>query len=136
MVRKIFFLILIITLGNACTLKSEPLSTNRLAIILDESEGMGNFEGAMLRTAFALFIQKSTPFIISSALWDWIVLQGHIARDIKTLSKKDFATKYPALRTLITDDFDLGLHALKLTQNTLEAYKTTDFLRLKRYHTL
>ncbi len=126
MVRKTLFLTLAITLGNVSILKSEPLSTNRLAIILDESEGMGNFEEAMLTTAMALFIQKSTPFVMPTALWDWIALQGHIVRDIKMLPKKDFDTRHSTLRMILNDDYGIGVQALKLTLNTLSAYKKNE----------
>ncbi|PKN03419.1 hypothetical protein CVU75_02355 [Candidatus Dependentiae bacterium HGW-Dependentiae-1] len=125
--RKIAFFVMATILGNCGTLIGKPLSTNRLAIILDESEGMGNFEGgAMIGTAFALFIQKSTPFIMSTALWDWIALQGHIVRDIKTLHKRDFDARHSTLRTILTDDYDIGIQALKLTMNTLEAYRKNE----------
>lgn len=120
------------TLSQSSTLISEPLSTNRLAIILDESEGTGNFEGAMLRAAFALFIQKATPFLMPAALWDIITLQKHIAHDVQTVRKTEFDTRHSGLRAILNEDYDTGVQALKLMLTCLHAYKKNETKEAKQ----
>ncbi len=101
-----------------------PLSTNRLAILLDEGEGTGeNFVSSLSNELNAFFIQKTVPILFTTALWDRFMLMRQLVSDIKNLSRPEVDKRHGDLKKLLGSDYDVGIRALSLQLRALDAYK-------------
>jgi hypothetical protein len=136
--RKMMIVFFLLIGLCSSTVYGIPYSTNRLAILADESEGGWDrlMRGAVTDKMNVLFAEQSSPVFMPTALWDKFFALLEIAKDVSSLSQNELDTKYVLLKKILDENnfgftFEKYIENLKLAVQSVNNYNNNKIQEAK-----